>query len=473
MKKIFKLILVLTTVFLVGIKGVKAETVNVTQQFVDNVWSFHYRNGSVWTFGNLPYNYANGKLVYCIQPDARITTNTYNVYSDFKLSGYSDEVRKQMELISYYGYGYGGHNSLKYYMATQELLWLLSPDESIKWTTGNTDDTPTIDVSYEKREIQRLVNNHNVKPSFAERTYHVDVDQEQVIEDKNNDLDRYDIVSVDGLKYRIDGNKIIITTDNIGDYNFKLVPKNNYNDKTYIYDDFSTRTQTLASFGKPDLKEYKFMVRVYPHGDIEINKTNEEGEKLDGVEFGIYDESNNLKETLITKDGYAKSKILPLGNYIVKETKELYGYEKDNTEYKVSISRNGVKFIHEKLDVVNKKIKCLITYITTSGEEKIDAEFSIYDKEGNLVYTGKTDNGKASVELTYGDYVIKEISVPNGYKLNDKEISFSVNDKVCASTMSINNEKVVMPITSSKSDFSYLLLLLFDLSGLIYVKKHS
>jgi hypothetical protein len=73
---------------MIGIKGVKAETVNVTQQFVDNVWSFHYRNGSVWTFGNLPYNYADGKLVYCIQPDARITTNTYNVYSDFTLSGY-------------------------------------------------------------------------------------------------------------------------------------------------------------------------------------------------------------------------------------------------------------------------------------------------------------------------------------------------------------------------------------------------
>ncbi len=473
MKKIFKLALILTTIFLVGIKGVKAETVNVTQQFVDNVWSFHYRNGSVWTFGNLPYNYANGKLVYCIQPDARITTNSYNVYSDFTMSGYSDQVRRQMELISYYGYGYPGHNTLKYYMATQELMWLLSPDESIKWTTGNTDDTPTIDVSYEKNEIQRLVKNHNVKPSFAEKTYHVDIDQGQIIEDKNRDLDRYDIVSVDGLNYRVEGNKIIITTNNIGDYNFKLVPKQNYNDKTYIYDNFSTRTQTLASFGKPELKEYSFKMRIYPHGDIEINKINEEGEKLDGVEFEIYDESNKLKETLITKDGYAKSKILPLGNYIIKEKKELYGYEKDNTEYKVSITRNGENFIHEKLDVVNKKIKCEITYITTSEDEKIDAEFNIYDKEGNVVYKGKTVDGKASVKLPYGDYTIKEISVPNGYKLNDKEISFSVNDISCASTMSVNNEKVVMPITSTENNYSYLLLLLFDLGGLIYVKKNG
>lgn len=473
MKKILKLSLILTMMFFIGIKGIKADSVNITQQFVDNVWSFHYRNGSVWTFGNLPYNYADGNLVYCIQPDARITTSKYNVYSDFTMSGYSNEDKRQMELVSYYGYGYEGHNSLKYYMATQELLWLFSSDESIKWTTGNTDDTPTIDVSYEKNEIKRLINNHNLKPSFSEKIYQIDINDNLVIEDNNKDLDRYDIVSEDGLKYRIEDNKIIITADNIGDFNFKLVPKKNFNSQTYIYDDFSTRTQTLASFGKPDLKEYKFTVRINPNGDIEINKTNEEGDKLDGVEFEIYDESNNLKETLITKNGYAKSNTLPLGNYIIKEKKELYGYEKDNNDYFVSIKKNGEKMIHEKLNVVNKKIKCEITYITTSGNEKIDAEFNIYDNSGNVIYNGKTEKGIVKVELPYGDYTIKEISVPNGYKLNSKEISFSVNDISCASTLSVNNEKINMPITSSEKNYSYLLILLFDIGGLIIVKKNS
>ena len=470
MKKKLKLILLLMGIFFIGIKGVKAESVNITQQFVDNVWSFHYRNGSVWTFGNLPYNYANGKLVYCIQPDARITTSSYNVYSDFTMSGYSNDVKRQMELISYYGYKYPGHDSLKYYMATQELMWLFSNDESIKWTTGNTDDTPMIDVSYEKNEIQRLINNHNVKPSFAEITYHVDVDQGLTIEDKNRSLDRYNIVSVDKLEYSIEGNKIKIKTPNIGDYNFKLTPKQNYNGTTYIYDNFSTRTQTLASFGKPDLKEYKFMVRVYPRGDIEINKTNEEGEKLSGVEFEILDENNKLQDTLVTEDGYAKSKSLPTGNYIVKEKKELYGYEKDNNEYKVSVTGTGENYIHKTLDIVNKKIKCEITYITTSKEENIDVSFNIY-KDGIIVYSGKTKNGKASIELPYGDYIIKEIEVPNGYKLNDKEISFSVNDITCASTLKVDNEKVIMPITSTKRNYCYLLLFLFDIGGLIYVKK--
>ena len=476
MKKIIKLVLILSTIFLVGIKGVKAETVTVTQQFVDNVWSFHYRNGSVWTFGNLPYNYANGKLVYCIQPDARITTSNYNVYSDFTMSGYSDEVRKQMELISYYGYGYEGHNSLKYYMATQELLWLLSPDESIKWTTGNTDDTPIIDVSAEKNEIQNLIRTHNDIPSFAYSSVTTEIGNEVQIVDTSKVLNKYNIEVPDGVTYELSNNMVVFKSDKAGIYNIKLIPKKNYNDKTYIYDDFSIRTQTLASFGKPNLTELDFKFKVKGKGIININKKDEEENNLEGVEFEVYNEKNEVVDTLVTdKDGKATSKELSLGKYYVLESKELYGFEKDDTKHEINLvsSDQNVSIFKENLDLVNKKIKCEITYITTSGDEKIDAEFSIYDKNGTAIYTGKTIDGKASVELTYGDYVIKEISVPNGYKLNEKEISFSVNDKQCASTMTVNNEKVVMPITSTKKDFSYLLLLLFDLSGLIYVKKNN
>ena len=78
-----------------------------------------------------------------------------------------------MELISYYGYGYPGHDSLKYYMATQELIWLYS-DDYVKWmdkystngTLGNQ-----INIDNEKNEILRLVNNHNKLPSFSNISY--------------------------------------------------------------------------------------------------------------------------------------------------------------------------------------------------------------------------------------------------------------------------------------------------------------
>ena len=564
MKKIIRLVIILAAVFLVGIKGVKADTVNVTQQFVDNVWSFHYRNGSVWTFGNLPFNYANGKLVYCIQPDARITTNTYNVYSDFTMSGYSDDVRRQMELISYYGYGYPGHDSLKYYMATQELMWLYSNDDYIRWTVGNTDDTPEIDVSYEKSEIQRLINSHNVLPSFFGNIDGLVVNKDNVLVDTNNVLSNYDVNIGPYGSARVEGNRLILRFERDAAYTLLFTPKVNYNQETYIYDDFSIRTQTLASFGKPDLRdgrmivstnktsidivkkdndtheiisesgikvkiknlktkeenEYEFVngrinvelpigkyeieeiktISPYVIGDnlefeikgyddskeieffnkkaigkITINKNDEDDNKLNGVEFEVYDKDGNVVDTMITENGEASSKELSLGESTVKETKELYGYKKNDTIYEVKLDYKdqNEKIVVENLDVKNEKIKCEITYITTSGDENIDVSFNIYDKDGSLVYSGETVNGKASIPLPYGDYIIREIGVPNGYKLNDEEISFSVNDKVCASTLRVNNEKVVMPITSTQNNCAYILLILFNLGGYLFVKKNS
>ena len=475
MKKALKLIIVLIGIFVIGIKGVKAETVNVTQQFVDNVWSFHYRNGGVWTFGNLPFNYANGNLVYCIQPDARITTSTYNVYGDFTMSGYSNDVKRQMELISYYGYKYPGHESLKYYMATQELMWLYSSDESIKWTTGNTDDTPMIDVSYEKNEIQRLISTHNLLPSFSNSVNTLEVGKDFQLVDTNNTLEKYDVVVPSGVNYSINGNKITFNSSNVGTYTISFNAKQNYNGTTYIYDDFSTRTQTLASFGKPDLVNFTITLNVNPLGKININKTDEENNELDGVEFEVYDEKENLVDTLVSEKGKASSKDLSLGKYYVIETKPLYGFEKDENRYEINLVKNdqNINLVEEKLDIVNKKIKCEITYITTSGEENIDAKFNIYDKEGNLVYSGETINGKASIELPYGEYKIKEIEVPNGYKLNEEEISFSVNDITCASTLKVNNEKVIMPVTSAENNIAYLIVALLDLGGFIFVKKNS
>ena len=563
MKKISKIVVILLAVF-IGIKGVKAETVNVTQQFVDNVWSFHYRNGSVWTYGNLPFNYANGKLVYCIQPDARITTNTYNVYSDFTLSGYSDEVRKRMELISYYGYGYPGHDSIKYYMATQELLWLYSDDEYIRWTAGDYDTMPEIDISNEKNEINRLINMHNVLPSFLGNRSDMVVNKDNVLEDTNNVLNNYDIAVGPYVHYRVEGNKLILRFDRECTTQVLFTPKNNYNRETYIYDDFSVRTQTLASFGKPDLldgsmfvsagktsidiikkdydtheligdsgikikvknmdtneeNEYEFVngkvnlvlpkgkyvveeiqsISPYVLGDklefeikgyddskelelfnkkamgkITINKSSDDNEKLTGAIFEVYDSKGNVVDTLTTEEGIASSKELPLGKYTVKETKELYGFKKNDTIYEVNLEdkNQNEEIVVENLDVINEKIKCEITYITTSGEEKIDVKFNIYNKDGTLVYSGKTVNGKASIPLPYGEYIIKEIEVPNGYILNKEEISFSVNDKVCESALTVDNEKVKIPITSKESNLVYLFILIINVGGYVFIKKNN
>ena len=56
---------------------------------------------------------------------------------------------------------------------------------------------------------------------------------------------------------------------------------------------------------------------------------------------------------------------------------------------------------------------------------------------------------------------------------NEEEISFSVNDITCASTLKVNNEKVIMPVTSTENNIAYLIIMLLDLGGLVFVKKSS
>lgn len=60
---------------------------------------------------------------------------------------------KKMELIAYYGYEYPGHNNLKkYYMATQELIWLFSED-TVVWKQNRDFSSETLNVEGEKMRL--------------------------------------------------------------------------------------------------------------------------------------------------------------------------------------------------------------------------------------------------------------------------------------------------------------------------------
>ena len=567
MKKVIAFAALLLTIAIGGIKGVKADVVSISQDFIDGVWSYHYRNGDYWTFGNLPFNYADGKLVYCIQPDARINTGTYYTYSDFGLSGYSENDRRQMELISYYGYGFPGHESLKYYMATQELIWLYSPDEWIKWTVTNDENSEEIDVSYEKNEILRLVNNHYTRPSFYGQSF-VSDSNTMYIKDWSSILDKYDVIVPSEIDYVKNNDGISFKASKLGTYPVKFVKRRTVNDVTLVYDNDSLRTQKLAVFGQPDFEEFEInitfegsYVEIYKkdadtneiitdtgnsirvlntdtnkyitdydfkfsngmvwfyfpigrykieevsassgyyintnglefeivegddgyktidfyndktEGKININKVDEDGNNLSGVKFEVYDEEGNVVDTITTTDSSTSSKSLPLGKYTVKEVENLYGYEKNDTVYEVNLEYNNQEesIVYNNLDIVNKKIKCEIVLVTTSDKEVLNTSFNVYDLDGNIVYSGTTIDGKSEFYLPYGEYILKEVSVPDGYKLNEEEIKFSVNDITCASNFKINNEKVVMPDTTTQSSFIYFALLLINLGSYVYYKKN-
>ena len=82
-----------------------------------------------------------------------------------------------------------------------------------------------------------------------------------------------------------------------------------------------------------------------------------------------------------------------------------------------------------------------------------DAEYGIYDLNNNLITTVKTDeNGLAKTGLPYGQYLLKELKAPNGYKINsetkrftssgrDNYIAINVEDEIIKGTIRIIKTK--------------------------------
>ena len=350
MKKYFKVIL-LIVIFTFGIKGVKADTVTMSTSYIDNVWSFHYRNGDVWSYGQLPFRYVDGKLVYCLQPDVRISTSEYILY-DFSRSGYSEEDRKNMELISYYGYRYDGHDSINYYIATQDLLWRFSPDDDIKWTTTNNEYGEVIDVSNEKNEILSLVSKHNILPSFNNSNNDILVNGVLELNDDNDVLSNYDLEYDDSLIIEKDNNNIKITPTKEGEYKIKLKHKVNYDSGTYIFDNFNTLTQMVGIFGAPTLIDGEFSINA-KNSNINIYKKDKDSKEL------IYDKGITIKIKDIDNDVYVGEYEfidgvvnikLPKGKYRIEELTTSGNYKlNDGLEFTVDEDNEDIDFYNEKV----------------------------------------------------------------------------------------------------------------------------
>ena len=551
----------------------------LNREFIPNVWSFHYRNGKVWTYGQLNIKHINGKIGYCIEPESAVNSNVYNSSTDWSISKYSEYVKKRMELYAYYGYQFEGHQTIRYYMATQELIWSFSDDEKIIWTTKDHSDSQKINVQAEKNEIVRLANKHNLIPSFSNLSYKYNVGDKVNLEDTNYALNGYDIKT--DINYNVRDYILSFTVPKRNRVDMLLVPKGRSYDQTIVYS-CNFRSQRIATFGVPDNPKSNLSLTIIPdkikvkvnkkdsetknlvtdagniikiknldkneyvklndseeisvgtdgtvsiyledgnyeieevhasngysinkekvkfkvdknleldndtynvdfynnkvYGKIKIKKVNELNENLEGCKFEIYDKDMKLVDTLVTtKNEYDESVKLELGEYYVKEVETLNGYILDNKVYKVNLDyeNDEKEIVFKTLNLTNKKIRCDLLVVTSYEDNKplSGVTVNIYDSSKKIVYTKTTDeNGEIKIDdITYGDYYLKQVSVPNGYVLNDETISFKVNDDNCLSKISMKNNKVNMPKTTTKNIDIISLIILFINVGIIkFVKK--
>ena len=219
----------------------------------------------------------------------------------------------------------------------------------------------------------------------------------------------------------------IITINNLrtGEYRVKEVATNEW----YVLD-----TSEKTTIIECDKTTYMTIENDVKEGYIEIIKTDADYEniKLENVKFEIRDEKGNLVDTLITnKEGYAKSKALPIDKkYTVRETNAHFDYVLNSKDIEVSFESSGEDIV---LNITNEhKEGNVKVYKVDKDNKKITiggVEFALYSYEFDKI-TGyyKTDvNGEIYIEnLRTGDYALIEQNTNKWYNLNDNPIDIEV-----------------------------------------------
>ena len=226
-------------------------------------------------------------------------------------------------------------------------------------------------------------------------------------------------------------------------------------------------------------------------GDFELRKTNDTGKLIDGSEFSLKHTTLDFEKKLVVKDGKLSMTGLPVGEYLLTETKVPSGHavlqktfqvtvNKDQTTEQIVVNKlrpTGTLEINKTLEASNVEAN-KADYDLTKVQFKITANQDIYDSvsleklysKGDAITVGSgkgsnddvvklvngkelengiyscDKNGKLSLSgLPMGTYSVEETACPDGFVL-DKEVKtvhFAQQDFVTLeykSSLDINNE---------------------------------
>ncbi len=210
----------------------------------------------------------DGRLAYCIEPGADITTREYEANSNWKAANISVEKQIYLEKIGHFGYEYQGHHNDRYYLAAQELIWKAFDNVDIYFTN---EAGKVIDLSHEKSEILALIKRYDSSPSFINSTLKGEVGSKLSIKDENDVIADFDIS--DGVNHDVSiiGNSLNISfSPLVSEETFTITRKNPYNDLLLVYT--KPGSQALASLRISTPLVYSFKIASFEKPKEEVKK---------------------------------------------------------------------------------------------------------------------------------------------------------------------------------------------------------
>jgi len=205
--------------------------------------------------------------------------------------------------------------------------------------------------------------------------------------------------------------------------------------------------------------------------DFSINKKDKESnEYLKGAKYGIFKDNKLVSELVTDSMGYAKTS-LPFGTYIIREIEAPYGYELDDKEYTIIINSKDIKY---DLVLNDMKIYTNVNFSKKSTYNNKYLENAVYGiyKNGNIIKKIISDNKITRISLPYGEYEIKELVAPPGYKLDSNTYKINISSKKDYE-LNLVDEKIVISVPNTgtkKSNICYIFILV-GILGLFYGKK--
>ena len=416
--------------------------------------------------------YVGDKTVFCIEPMQLFTEGLDYHQDTAKWDELSEQTRQNIWEINYYGYSYSGHQTEKYYVATQVMIW-----QAVTGTWYQpyyTDGTTVYDISNEVAVINNLRAQPQGRPSFNNQTIKMGLNTPVTLTDTKGTLANYSITNSNGIRASVNGNNltVAITSEN---YDKSITFSRNFTarDVNVIYGSAGyQRVIYLASRRDPS-PNFKLNFDLM-YADIEVEKqdsqtgTKTQGDAtFNGATFAIKDTSGNVLETITINGSKAKSKKYPVGTTLnVCEVTSPEGYLTNSSCNTVELKYSGDNTPSTfSTTVKDQVVKGRIEIAKTIDKEKYGLFQSNVQKPGEgfkfdiiLKSTGKVvstlttdEDGRAiSDYLPYGTYIVKEHETKGYDTLDPFEVKIDQNEKTYF--YNIYNDTIKAELTIYKTD---------------------
>lgn len=468
MKKLFFLTFLFSILFISSPKVFAKTTTFYEGEYINGIYMNKYNPKNSTTYYQKARFFretATNKIAYCIEPFSFFQDN-----SQYESTLNPDNLtKKQLERISalaHFGYGYKNHQEEKWYAITQLLIWQTADENGDYYFTDSLNGNKIFPFNNEINEINNLINNYYLKPSFDNKEFILVEGSNFKTADLNKIISNYQTTN---NIVEIENNHLKATNIKQGNHYIELIRNDSYYNKPIIFYQSKT-SQNLIDTG--DLEPIKSSLRLNVIRTtldiIKIDATTKSvtprGEAtLDGAIFEIYNQ-NMIKLTEVEiKNNIATINNLAFGKYYLKEKAPGKGYTLNNNLYEFSITKenNLIELIIEN-NVIEKNFTINKEYgdsITLKKEANIS--FNIYNNKNEFIKTITTDQyGIATITLPYGHYKIEQINSTEGYnKIEPFEIFINEEDI----TKNLIDYKIPVPNTGLKKKSFFNILLYFFL----------